>query len=222
MTPTQPQPQATNKHRLYIEAGHGGDDPGAIAYDGSTEASYTVELRDLIKRRLDVMSIKHRKANGLIDPFRDAVPAIGSTMTDPDDVRLAATIRHINQRSTPGDLLLSIHFNFNHPTATGLEAFVARWTLPANRVRAAALLDVCHSATGLRIRHGLTGKVKDDTESAVGSLGILRNTIPQAILLEVCFLNKTDLDIYKEKKTILVDAICRFYFRELSGSAYSA
>ena len=206
--------------RLYVEAGHSDKDSGAIAYDGTKEADLTQELQQLIVDRLDGMRIQNTVPHGLPAPFDRTFKSFGSTMQDEAQMTLAASIRHVNQTARSTDLLLSLHFNFNHPTATGLEAFVAEGTAPANVDRAARLLDVCHAALGLRIREGKFGKVKRDTEAHVGRLGILRDTRPQAILLEVCFLNQHDLAAYREKKTQLVKALCEFYFLELSGSAW--
>jgi N-acetylmuramoyl-L-alanine amidase len=180
---------------IFLVAGHDlARDPGAIAFDGTTEASLTVELRDLIAKHLN---------NGRVFD--------GSSMIDCDTHNLSRTIQTINRFATPRDILLDIHFNFNHATATGSEVFHSVSTTSVNRDRAARLSALSAGILGIPNRGA-----KPDTQTEVGSLGILRKTPCPALLIEPCFLNAHDLNRYRARKEEYAEQIAVFLIQELA------
>lgn len=178
----------------FIEAGHGGNDPGAIAYDGTTEESLNRELRDMVIKRLT-----QRQCEG--------VSLDGSAINieqDNDRHRLWQTVRNVNAVASRKDFLLSIHFNFNHPTATGTEVFYSPATSQENISLARRLSGAVAKAQGIRNRG-----VKLSTSTRFGKLAILDDVKPRALLLEVCFLNEHDLTAYRANKEKVADEIVR-------------
>lgn len=174
---------------LFLVAGHDlKRDLGAVAYDGTREAAHTAELRDLVAKRLD-----------------NCLCLDGSTELDNDSLDLARTIQAISAKAGPEDFVLDIHFNHNHPTATGTEVFHFVGTTAVNIARARTLSKAVAQALALPDRGP-----KPDTESAVRSLGILRYTPCPALLLEVSFLNPRDLTVYRARKQAVADAITSF------------
>jgi N-acetylmuramoyl-L-alanine amidase len=177
---------------LYLIAGHDLQrDPGALAYDLTTEASLTAVLRDDIARALAIQNV-HRHN--------------GTVMADNDSHSLLQTIQAVNATAKAKDYLLDIHFNYNAPKASGTEVFYAASTNPANIARAGVLSAKVADAMGISNRGA-----KPDTLTQHGRLGILRDTIPQALLLEVCFLNAKDLTAYRNWRGKVVAAIAAFY-----------
>ena len=86
--------------RIFISAGHGAGDPGAVA-NGRSEASVVTEFRDLVAGYLEAFGV-HYAMDGLTGvniPLRDAVKMI-----------------------RPGDIAVEFHLNAaSHPGATGVE-----------------------------------------------------------------------------------------------------
>jgi len=110
---------------LYLIAGHDLQrDPGALAYDLTTEASLTAVLRDDIARVLANPNV-HRHN--------------GTVMADNDSHSLLQTIQAVNATAKAKDYLLDIHFNYNAAKASGTEVFYAASTNPANKARAGVL-----------------------------------------------------------------------------------
>lgn len=183
--------------KLYLIAGHDlNGDPGAIAYDLTTEASLTAALRDDIARELTNPAVWRME---------------GSIETDNDSHKLIQTIRQVNTNAEPHDLLLDIHFNYNHPTATGSETFYATTTGAYNKELASRLSHLVAETLEIPDRGA-----KPDTMTQHRRLGILQDTVPQACLLEVCFLNKHDLNSFRMRRAQLVTKLADFYRRELS------
>jgi N-acetylmuramoyl-L-alanine amidase len=179
----------SSRRTIYLIAGHDLQrDLGAVAYDGTREAVLTAELRDLVAQQLN-----------------KCARCGGSTETDNDSLDLARTIQAINGQARPTDFVLDIHFNHNHPTATGTEVFHFVGTSALNIARARTLSKAVAGALGLADRGA-----KPDTQTAVGSLGILRFTPCPALLLEVCFLNAGDLTRYRARKLAVATAISDF------------
>lgn len=193
---------------IIIEAGHDNRDPGAIAHDGTTEASLTKTLRDKV-----VAAIKR------IDASLETLDLNGSVMSDNDNADLNRTIQNINvaiKGREERSFALSLHFNYNAPGATGAEAFVHPMTASVNRQFAAAFVNACVKTLGI----GAHGKpVKNDTESAVKSLGFVRYTFCNAIVLEPCFLNISDLPKYRanhDKLAVAIAEVAVAYHKELN------
>lgn len=182
---------------IFIEAGHGGNDPGAIAYDGTTEAELNIELRDLIVRRLIEQNYEACGIQGSMMELPD-----GKVFSDNDLHRLWQTVNQVNQIAGPDDFLMSIHFNFNHPTATGTEVFCSPQTSDYNEETGEILSKKVAGVLGIANR-GL----KYSNQTRFGKLAILDDVKPRALLLEVCFLNEHDLAAYRGKEQMVANAV---------------
>lgn len=178
---------------LFLIAGHDlMNDPGALAHDGTPEAQLTASLRDAIAHEL---RLRGWPASLII--------------TDDDQANLRGIIHWLNHAAKPADLALEIHFNHNHPTASGTEVFVHDRTSPANRKLAAHLAE--RTARTLDIpNRGLKG----EAQSARGRLGIL-HTRPRVLLWEVCFLNPHDLGRFRQQQAALAREVAQLLGTQL-------
>ena len=175
--------------QLFIVAGHDlVKDCGAIAYDGTTEAELTAQLRDDVCRKLD-----------------NAIMFNGTSIKDKNSESLIQTIQQINARADNSDFILDIHFNYNASNAYGTEVFYYAGTSLTNMNRGMAISSVVAHSIGVPDRG-----VKPDTQAAVGSLGILRYTPCPALLLEVCFMNERDLTKYRANYDALVENLSSY------------
>lgn len=149
--------------RIFLSAGHGAGDPGAIA-GGTTEDREMRLTRDaavaeMRSRGLDVSSV-------------------------PDTLNLKETITWINVRSRRGDVALEIHADaVNNLNVRGASIFY----VASNDQREADAQLVLQSL--LRAVAGLPSRgVKPDTSTGVGSLGFCRQVDIPSMLLELGFI----------------------------------
>lgn len=181
---------------FFIIAGHSGKaEPGAKAFDGTYEADHTLEVRNLVVEHL-------QRLGGTTLALR------GTVMQDPDNESLQSTINTLNRIGKADDFALDIHFNDNHPTATGVECFVNDGTSEANRLLAGNLVNAVSKVLGLPNRG-----IKSETQTYIYQkhgwrLGIL-HAKPRVVLLEICFLNSRDLPVFYERKDQVAEAIAR-------------
>lgn len=217
--PRNPKPN----RRLFFDVGHGGGyDSGAIAYNNRTELSYNIEV---------VSGITQVMRKLMEDEYTNPIPVYEGVYgipvgyvsdfpitVDSQDWNLNKTINEVNKYAQPNDLLISVHFNFNSERATGTEIFVNQHTSEDNKALAASIVNITANSLGLKVR-GSTNRFpyKYENESAVKTLGILRFTKPKAMLLEVCFLNKHDLDLYEKNKSVLFNTLGKFLYDEIFG-----
>ena len=172
---------------IYIIAGHSKSTPGATAYTGISEHTYTVELQSLVAKQI-----------------KDCETLQGTSMDviTEDQIFSNYQVRQmINTYATAGSRGIDIHFNNNNPSATGTEVVVSRNTSNENKLRAeniarriSVLLNIPH-----RKRVQSRGYMYPD-ETFVGALAILDETKIPMILVEVCFLNENDLKKYEANK----------------------
>lgn len=149
--------------RIFLSAGHGAGDPGAIA-GGTTEDREMRLTRDaavaeMRSRGLDVTSV-------------------------PDTLSLKESITWINVRSRRGDVALEIHADaVNNLNVRGASIFY----VAGNAQRQADAQLVLQSL--LRVVPGLPSRgTKPDTSTGVGSLGFCRQVDVPSMLLELGFL----------------------------------
>lgn len=158
--------------RIFISAGHGGYengaiDPGAIAGD-TTEAREMILLRDLVvtelrSRALEVLSV-------------------------PDDLSQSETISWINARWRRGDVALELHANANaFPAARGARVYYIA-NNDERRQNAEQMLMALLRRVPMLSNRG----VKPDTIAERGSLPFCRWLISPSLLMEVCFLTNPD------------------------------
>jgi N-acetylmuramoyl-L-alanine amidase len=142
-TPTAPPPQGATKTVqqimrggmrplvVAIDAGHGGQDPGARGGNGSREKDVTLAVARELARQVN------------------ATPGLKAFLTRDTDVFIPLAQRYQKARAAKADLFVSIHADaFNNPQASGSSVFVlsqrgassqaARWL--ANQENAADLV----------------------------------------------------------------------------------
>lgn len=162
-----------------VTAGHGGNDPGAIAADGTTEAALMVELRDIVAHKLRAAGHTVRIDGG----WRQNLP-----------LPYALTL-------VPGsDAAIELHTNaFTNPAATGVEVI----SLPAQKELARTIARRIAHTLELPVR-GAGGWI-DQSQSARGRLGFVR---AGGLVVEAFFLsNPRDLAAYESRKWLVASAI---------------
>lgn len=182
------------KRRLYLEAGHGGKDPGAIGVGGIKEAGLTLELRNGITAAL-------RRLN-----YR------GTIIHDPDDAALAGAIAAF--KPNPEDILVGLHFNAGGNTSTGVETIVSNTPSATSLLVARALSEAVSNALGIRQRVGHGGKgIRYWRETPRGLRGVDSGWLRiggHAVILEVCFItNPVELATYQSKKAEVFEAVAK-------------
>ena len=131
---------------IAIDAGHGGQDPGARGANGSREKDLTLQIAKELARQVD------------------ATPGLKAYLTRDSDYFIPLTQRYQKARKAKADLFVSIHADaFTNPSASGSSVFVlsqrgassqaAKWL--ANQENAADLVG------GVRLHD------KDDTLASV-------------------------------------------------------
>jgi N-acetylmuramoyl-L-alanine amidase len=162
--------------KLFVIAGHSKSSPGATAYNGVSEYVYTIELQreviDLLKGRF-------------------------TTIVDGDEQGLTEIVKQINGNCGEEDLVIDLHFNNNNPKATGTEVFLSTKASINTRMIAGKMVRNISEALGIPVRRHMANRdYKYSEESARGKLAIIDNVKCESILIEVCFLNKRDLEKY--------------------------
>jgi N-acetylmuramoyl-L-alanine amidase len=174
--------------RLYLYAGHGGGDPGAIS-GNRTEGTETIRLRNTIQAKLA----------SLIGGDRIQI--------DDDKYRLEQVLAAYSP--TGKDILLDIHFNAGSASASGCEVFY-RWE--GAKASAVELCKVVSNCLEIPFRGA-----KDEKQSARKRIGILGETF-QCLLLEVCFIsNPSDMASYDRNFNILAGKIAMWLEKQLNS-----
>lgn len=180
--------------KLYVIAGHTVESPGALAYNGRGEHSYTQEQQNLISAKWPVMEME------------------GSAVLDNDSMSLSRVIEAVNGNSKRGDYGIDLHFNNNNPEATGVEIFVSPRTTQVNRKIATDIVNGVSGILKIPVRRWVGRRdYKYPTESPRGRLGIIEQTKIPIVLLETCFLNSHDLTRYEAKKNDVAELIIEVY-----------
>jgi N-acetylmuramoyl-L-alanine amidase len=163
--------------KLFLIAGHGGKDPGALG-NGYVERDLAIELRRLIDLELR---------------------RIGVVATlDPDTNYLGQSLRWLRGKFGEKDVLLDIHWNASPSSAaTGSEVIIPNVSSQYEREFANALLKPL-TDIGFRNRG-----VKPESDTARGRLALM-NENAENLLLEVCFItNPRDMLLYQNSKNII-------------------
>jgi N-acetylmuramoyl-L-alanine amidase len=163
--------------KLFISAGHGGHDPGALG-GGYVEAELTIELRQLVVNELRKLGIV--------------------AITDPNRNALAQTLAWLRGKFGEKDILLDIHWNASlSPDSRGSEVIIPEQYSEFEFSLATALLKTL-TDIGFRNRG-----VKPETLTFRKSLGWMRPNA-ENVLIEVCFItNASDMTFYQNSKNII-------------------
>lgn len=155
---------------IFLIAGHGGGDSGAVGVSNRTESAETIKLRDKIK--------VHLQDNG------------AKFYTDDDRDGLATVLNKCSTGS--GSVVLDIHFNAAAAkTATGVEVIVGDDAQGNDLALAMDVLDTVIKHTGLKSRG-----IKKESQTPRKRLGMMREH-GSVCLLETCFIsNDKDMAAY--------------------------
>lgn len=160
--------------KIIISAGHGGNDPGAVA-NGYTERDLAIEFRELLVKELLLLGVKP-----LIDDNKNA---------------LVQTLQWLKGvLKSDKTVCIDIHWNAAIPKARGTEVIVPDKPSLFETSLAKEILDVF-------VSNGFTSRgVKTESQTARKRLGWMRPTA-ENILIEMAFLTNTlDLELYKAVK----------------------
>ena len=154
---------------IFLFAGHGGGDPGAVGVGARKESNETIMLRDAIVSNI---------------PFGQPL------RIDSDRDRLAEVLRKAN--TGEASVVLDLHFDASaNPAATGVEVIVGDDAGPEDFMLASDVLDVVLKHTKLRNRG-----IKKEGQTPRKRLGVMRES-GAVCLLEVCFItNPGDMKAY--------------------------
>lgn len=101
------EPKANRLFTVVLDAGHGGEDPGAVGRRGSYEKNVTLSIAKRLKRKID------------------AVPNMRAVLTRDGDYFVPLAQRVVRARRVQADLFVSIHADaFVRPEARGSSVFV--------------------------------------------------------------------------------------------------
>jgi N-acetylmuramoyl-L-alanine amidase len=159
--------------RIFISAGHGGYENGAL--DPGVQAGGTTEAREMILLR-DLIVTELRSRPGM------------QVLSVPDDLSMNQSIAWINNRSQAGDVALEIHANaFANPTGRGASVYYIANNDQRKKNAEQLLLGLLRRVPQLPNRG-----VKPDTATTLGSLPFNRWVIIPSLLMEVCFLTNPE------------------------------
>lgn len=169
--------------KIYIDAGHGGKDPGAVGIGDIKESTITLAIAKHLETEL--------KRQG-----------ISTKMSRTTDTTKTLSERATEANNWGADIICSIHCNaFDKESANGTEVFIYKKGGEAEKIANEVLSSLV--STLETTNRG----VKEDS-----SLYILRKTTAPAILCEIAFItNKADkekIDEADEQKAVAV-AICK-------------
>ncbi|WP_078429742.1 N-acetylmuramoyl-L-alanine amidase [Alkalihalobacterium alkalinitrilicum] len=176
---------ANGKYTVFIDAGHGGTDPGALGRV-STEANL-------------VLSISNKIINLLEND-----PTINVHYSRKDDSTVALGDRPKLANAVNADLFLSVHANAATGTATGTETWMSK---SIDRPFAEIVHQHLIKATGLRDRGLKTSsfRVLRDTNmpAALIEVGFIDNPSEETLLLNNNFQNRVATAMYNAIKEYL-------------------
>lgn len=159
--------------KIIISAGHGGNDPGAVA-NGYTERDLAIEFRELLVKELLLLGVKP-----LIDDNKNA---------------LKQTLEWLIGKYSSKDILLDIHWNAASSKARGTEVIVPDNASIFENNFAKNILNVF-------VSNGFVNRgVKPESQTARKRLGWMRPPA-ENILVEMGFItNLLDINLYQNLK----------------------
>ena len=222
---------------IAIDAGHGGQDPGARGANGSREKDLTLKIALELARQVD------------------ATPGLKAYLTRDSDFFIPLARRYQLARQHKADLFVSIHADaFTSPTARGSSVFVlsqrgassqaARWLADQENAAdlvgglklqdksdtlASVLLDLSQSAT-MKASEDMAGQVlsglkrlgkthKNDIERA--NFVVLRSPDVPSMLVETAFISNPDEEArlkdpahQKQLANAILDGVTGYFSRQ--------
>ena len=174
--------------KIIISAGHGGNDPGAVA-NGYTERDLAIEFRELLVKELLLLGVKP-----LIDDNKNA---------------LKQTLAWLVGKYSSKDILLDIHWNAASSKARGTEVIV-----PDN----ASIFEnnLGKNILNVFVSNGFINRgVKTESQTARKRLGWMRPPA-ENILVEMGFItNLLDINLYQNLKYKLAKELAFVIYKSL-------
>ena len=174
--------------KIIISAGHGGNDPGAVA-NGYTERDLAIEFRELLVKELLLLGVKP-----LIDDNKNA---------------LKQTLAWLTGKYSSKDILLDIHWNAASSKARGTEVIVPDNASIFENNFAKNILNVF-------VSNGFVNRgVKPESQTARKRLGWMRPPA-ENILIEMGFItNILDMNLYQNLKYKLAKELAFVIYKSL-------
>lgn len=174
--------------KIIISAGHGGNDPGAVA-NGYTERDLAIEFRELLVKELLLLGVKP-----LIDDNKNA---------------LKQTLAWLTGKYSSKDILLDIHWNAASSKARGTEVIVPDNASIFENNFAKNILNVF-------VSNGFVNRgVKPESQTARKRLGWMRPPA-ENILIEIGFItNLLDINLYQNLKYKLAKKLALVIYKSL-------
>ena len=174
--------------KIIISAGHGGNDPGAVA-NGYTERDLAIEFRELLVKELLLLGVKP-----LIDDNKNA---------------LKQTLSWLTGKYSSKDILLDIHWNAASSKARGTEVIVPDNASIFENNFAKNILNVF-------VSNGFVNRgVKPESQTARKRLGWMRPPA-ENILIEMGFItNLLDINLYQNLKYKLAKELAFVIYKSL-------
>lgn len=188
------------KIKVFIDAGHGEDDPGAVG-NGMRESDIVLEVATHLNVILRGVGIETK-------------------MSRTGDTRPA--LRHQTANQWGADLLVSIHANAGG--GTGVETVIAtssprnlKRDLAESRKLASMISNALGQEFGMRVRRD--NGVMLETETPRRSIGVLRESTMTAVLPEIAFIDSPpqnpDIDVLRNRRAdvafVIARCICQFF-----------
>lgn len=182
-----------NMKKIFLDAGHGGRDPGAV------NNAFNLRESDIV---LEV-------SQNLAAILTEAGFEVRQSRTADAFIKIDERWRVAN--AWGADYFISIHANAGG--GTGAETFISA-TKQDNRIFAQTVNDTYAAAMGLSNRG-----VKLDSTTRHGSLGVLRWSRMPAILVELAFIDSPahnpDLSILQFKRDVMAESLAKGIFKYL-------
>ena len=180
--------------RIFIDAGHGGQDPGAVA-NGLRESEIVLD----VSRRLAEI-LRNLRIEVMLS--RDI------------DVSLSVNQRWQMANSWGATHFISVHVNAGG--GTGVETIIPTQSpnnssrnLAENRRFASIMSNTLGSRLGLRVRRD--NGVMLESETGHGTLGVLRHTAMLAVLVELAFIDSPaanpDVNILRSRRAEMAQSL---------------
>ncbi|HEL2058686.1 TPA: N-acetylmuramoyl-L-alanine amidase, partial [Streptococcus suis] len=190
---------------IYLDAGHGGADPGAV-YFGHSEKTLNMKIQELVKSKLE-------KAGYSV------------LYTRTDDTFVGLLDRSIKVNATNADLFISIHFNASPNASTnGIETYYYQYYSEyPSRINAELHNNEERVARSASLANAIQSNLVQQTGAANrgvlrNTFAVLRETATPAVLLELGYMSnaaesaKITSAAYQEKlATGIVNGILAYY-----------
>lgn len=167
---------------IVVDAGHGGNEPGAISPWGDNEKDFTLKIALKVRQYLEAQG-----ANVIMTRYGDYPPGSDWGYTV-DELAARASIANSNS----ADLFVCIHINsYTDPNVSGVMGFY-RSGSQASLTLASRLANTVSGTTGLRY-----------IDTQVGPYYVLNHTTMPAALIEIGFMsNYHDVNLLRQNSFI--------------------